>query len=63
MSNSVDREEYGLLVLIERMQQEGRPEQEIEAAVREATPERSRLVRQRPPRRPSRFDLMVRRAR
>ena len=57
MTRDVNREEYGLLVLIERMQREGRPEAEIEAAVRESSPRRARPEPHRPVRR-SRFDLL-----
>jgi hypothetical protein len=62
MRRDVDREEYGLLVLIEQMQRAGRSEEEIEAAVRNAAPGRPRRAA-RVERRPSRFELMVRRAR
>jgi hypothetical protein len=58
----VDREEYGLLVLIEQMQRAGRTEREIESAVRDVAPGR-RFGNGRPQRRPSRFELMVRRPR
>ncbi len=63
MRTNVDREEYGLLVLIEQMQREGRSEDEIEAAVRDAADGRPRHIRRLPARRPSRFELMVRRSR
>ena len=62
MTNTADREEYGLLVLIEKMQREGRPEGEIEAAVRDASQPRPRTIRHHPPRRPRRFDLLMRRS-
>ncbi len=58
MNRDLDREEYGLLVLIERMQREGRPEAEIEAAVRDSSPGRVPPEPQRPVRRHSRFDLL-----
>jgi hypothetical protein len=60
--NDIEREEYGLLVLIEQMQRAGRTEHEIEAAVRDVAPDR-RFGHGRPERRPSRFELMVRRPR
>jgi hypothetical protein len=62
MTSMTDREAYGLLVLIEQMQRQGAPEEEIEEAVREAS-SRQRPIRYRLPRRPSRFELAVRRHR
>lgn len=59
MGTNVDHGEYGLLVLIEQLQREGRSENEIEAAVREAADDRTHHVRRLPARRPSRFELMV----
>lgn len=60
MEHELDREDYRLRVLIERMQREGRPERDIEAAVRSATARIERGSR-RPSRRPSRLRLLGRR--
>ena len=60
MDHELDRDDYRLRVLIERMQREGRPERDIEAAVRAATT-RIERGRRRPSRRPSRLGLLGRR--
>ena len=62
MEHELDRDDYRLRVLIERMQREGRSERDIEAAVRAATG-RIERDRRRPSRRPNRFGLLGRRLR
>jgi hypothetical protein len=57
MEHELDRDDYRLRVLIERMQQEGRTEAHIVAAVRAA----SRRESTRPSRRPGRLGLLGRR--
>ena len=60
MEHELDREDYRLRVLIERMQQEGRGEREIVAAVRAAS-RRSERDSRGPSRRPGRLGLLGRR--
>jgi len=62
MDHELDLDDYRLRVLIERMQREGRPERDIEAAVRAATARIERTNR-RPSRRPNRLGLLGRRLR
>ena len=60
MEHELDRDDYRLRVLIERMQQEGSTEREIVAAVRAAS-RRIERESKRPSRRPGRFGLLGRR--
>ena len=60
MEHELDRDDYRLRVLIERMQREGRSERDIEAAVRVAANRINREHR-RPSRHPRRFGLLGRR--
>jgi hypothetical protein len=55
-----ERDDYGLRVLIEQMQQQGSPEREIEAAVRSASRRLERQSRQ-PSQRPKRLGRLGRR--
>jgi len=60
MEHEFDRDDHHLRVLIERMQQEGRSERDIAAAVGAAARQIEREER-RPTRRPSRLGLFGRR--
>lgn len=62
MDYELDRDDYRLRVLIERMQREGRSERDIEAAVRAASV-RIERERRHPSRRPNRLGLFGRRLR